>query len=546
MEVKTHCKAVQLVGPGRLELNDSKEVFEPKSNQILCRVKVVGLCFSDMKLLKQFSAHVRKGPVEQGADQSILNDLPSYVPGEKPTVPGHETVLEIAAVGDRVKSYSPGELYVVQADWRWLKTKESNGAFGYNFEGGLQEYVLLDQRLIESPEGERMFMPVARDDISLSALALVEPWACVEQSYQSRERNDILAGGRLLIVKATDDFQEIGEVFFAERSAPREVVRISAHELETRIEDLRAGFDDIIYLGSDAAGFELSCKCAAKGALVIVIMCGGTFERKVDAPLGDIHYRGVRIAGTTGCDPSEGYESIPATSEIRKGDRIHVVGAGGPMGVMHVMRNLCQGIEGIEVAAADLSAERLQALAKLAEPAARANGLRYSAYIPGEQNAPYSTFDYAAIMAPVPALCAEAVRVSAPNGIINIFAGIPAGQGGPVDMNKYINDRLYFIGTSGSVMEDMWIVKDKVESGRLDTNVSAAAISGLDGAIEGLGAVRDQSIAGKILVYPECDGLGLIKLDELGELYPQIADKLVNGVWTKEAEDELLQIFDQG
>ncbi len=545
MKLKSHCKSVQLIGPGQLELNDAKEIFSPLSNQILCRVKVVGLCFSDMKLLKQFSAHVRKGPVEQGADPSILSDLPSYVPGDRPTVPGHETVLEIVAVGDEVTSYSAGERYVVQADWRWLKTRESNGAFGYNFEGGLQEYVLLDERLIESPEGERMFMPIIRDDISLSALAMVEPWACVEESYQSRERSELMDGGRLLIVEDADGCPGIGDDFFAGRPAPQEVVRIAASDLESRIEDLRTGFDDIIYLGANAAGFELSCKCAAKGALIIVAMCGGAFDRQVDTPLGDIHYRGIRIAGTTGSDPSDAYKSIPATSEIRSGDRIHVVGAGGPMGVMHVMRNLCQGIDGVELVAGDLSAERLAALAVLAEPAAIENGLGYSAYIPGEQSPTFATFDYAAIMAPVPALCAEAVRASAPNGIINIFAGIPAGQGGPIDMDKYIADGLYFIGTSGSVMEDMKIVKDKVESGRLDTNVSVAAISGLDGAIAGLRAVQDQSIAGKILVYPECAGLGLIKLDELGDEYPRVAERLSNGVWTKEAEDELLRIFQQ-
>lgn len=541
MKIKSHCKAVQLVGPDQLELNESKAVLEPEPNQILCRVKVVGLCFSDMKLLKQFSAHVRKGPVEQGVDQGILDDLPSYVPGATPTVPGHETVLEIAAVGSEVRAYAPGERYVVQADWRWLKTRESNGAFGYNFEGGLQEYVLLDQRLIESPEGERMFMPIARDDISLSALALVEPWACVEQSYQSRERVEILADGRLLIIDDGD--HDIGEDFLGGCPAPREIVRIAGSDLGGRIDELATGFDDIIYLGSDAANFELACRCAAKGALIIAALCGGEFERQVETPLGDIHYRGIRIAGTPGSDPAAGYDAIPATSEIRSGDRIHVVGAGGPMGVMHVMRNLCQGIAGIQLVAADLSAERLAALAVLAESAASDNGLVYSAYIPGKQNPPCDTFDYTAIMAPVPALCAEAVRLSAPNGIINIFAGIPAGQGGPVDLNKYIKNRLYFVGTSGSVMEDMQIVKDKVEAGRLDTNVSVAAISGLEGAIQGLEAVRDQSIAGKILVYPECPGLGLIRLDQLADIYPQVAEKISNGVWTKAAEEELLKPF---
>ena len=62
---------------------------------------------------------------------------------------------------------------------------------------------------------------------------------------------------------------------------------------------------------------------------------------------------------------------------------------------------------------------------------------------------------------------------------------------------------LYFIGTSGSTMEDIYAVLGKVESGDLDTNLSVGAVSGMGGAIEGLDAVKNGTIAGKILVYPE-------------------------------------------
>ena len=63
--------AVQLVGPDELVLNKSKEVYAPEPHQILCRVEAVGLCFSDLKLLKQFSSHVRKGRVVYGGDHDI-------------------------------------------------------------------------------------------------------------------------------------------------------------------------------------------------------------------------------------------------------------------------------------------------------------------------------------------------------------------------------------------------------------------------------------------------------------------------------------------
>ena len=58
-EIPTRQHAVQLVGPGQLKVNPDKEVFKPGPYQILAKVECVGLCFSDLKLLKQFDQHAR-------------------------------------------------------------------------------------------------------------------------------------------------------------------------------------------------------------------------------------------------------------------------------------------------------------------------------------------------------------------------------------------------------------------------------------------------------------------------------------------------------
>src|SRR5947208_1937716 len=58
--------AVQLVGPGQLKLNTSKDVLKPGPYQILAKVECVGLCFSDLKLLKQFDQHARKSGAVRG------------------------------------------------------------------------------------------------------------------------------------------------------------------------------------------------------------------------------------------------------------------------------------------------------------------------------------------------------------------------------------------------------------------------------------------------------------------------------------------------
>ena len=93
--------------------------------------------------------------------------MPHYVPGDKPTVPGHETVVRIVQVGPGVTRYKVGERYLVQTDYRWLPTANSASAFGYNFEGALQEYVLMDERVITSPKGESMLIPGARRSVGL-------------------------------------------------------------------------------------------------------------------------------------------------------------------------------------------------------------------------------------------------------------------------------------------------------------------------------------------------------------------------------------------
>jgi len=75
------------------------------------------------------------------------------------------------------------------------------------------------------------------------------------------------------------------------------------------------------------------------------------------------------------------------------------------------------------------------------------------------------------------------------------------------------------------------------------TNVSVAAVSGLEGATDGIRAVENRSIAGKIIVYPACRGLGLVQLEEMSKKMPEVAECLNDGLWTLQAERRLLERF---
>ena len=510
-------RAVQLTGPDCLRLNKEKPVPRPGPYQVLARIELTGLCFSDLKLLKQFNAHPRKSDVIAHLDANTLAEVPSYVPNDQPTIPGHETVVRIVETGDQVSGIQPGERYLVQTDYRWLKTAQSNAAFGYNFEGALQEFVLLDQRVITSPDGDSMLIP-ASDHLAASSVALVEPWACVEDSYVVQERRAPLPNRRSTTI----------------------------HSSRTTLSEVRAlpdeSLDDILFLGANPDLLEAVFPKLAAGGLINIVQQEQRFGRDVQTPVGRIHYGGIRITGTPDCITDDGYAAIPRRCDISVGDTINVIGAAGPMGTMHVIRNLCQGVLGITLYAGDMSEARLSQLAKLAQPLADSHNLKFIPYQAGE-NAPDGPFNYIALMVPAAALVEQAVQQAALRAVINIFAGIPAEVTHPIDLDTYIEKQAYFIGTSGSTIEDMKIVLRKVTEETLDTNLSVAAISGLEGAVDGIRAVESQAIPGKIIVYPTCRGLPLTRLEELAEKLPVVGEKLVNGVWTREAEAELLRTF---
>ncbi len=548
-EIPETQRAVQLVGPDELVLNPAKPVPRPGPRQLLCRVEAVGLCFSDLKLVKQFAAHARKSEIVSGLDPAVLAQVPSYVPGDQPTVPGHETVVRVWAVGEEVERYRPGERYLVQTDYRWLRTENSNAAFGYNLEGALQEFVLVDERVMLSPEGDSMLLP-ASAHLSASAIALVEPWACVEDAYADRQRRGPKEGGRLLLVVQQGVRGADVSAVLARGGPPAQITWIGAGRpprglgpatsTAATLDDAPEGaYDDVVYYGSQAEVLErLFAKLAAHGVLVIAL-CGGRLGRPVTVPVGRVHYGAIRIVGTAGAQAAEALARAPATAEIRAGDAVNVIGAGGPMGVMHVVRALSLGLEGVSVAAGDMDDERLAALSRIAAPLAKRRGVRFETYNP-TAGAPPGPWDYLAIMVPSPALVAQAIGQAREGAIINIFAGIPAEVTAQMDLEAYLRKGLYFVGTSGSTVADMRAVLAKVESGALDTNISVAAVAGLEGAIAGIRAIERREIAGKVIVYPACRGLELTELGDLPRRAPAAAARLDGGVWTKEAEEALL------
>ncbi len=531
--------AIQFTGPGTLVHNAAKPVPAPGPTQVVLKVEATGLCFSDTKLLHAWTSHPRKGPVLAGLPGEVLAEIPSYTPGELPGTPGHECCARVVAVGSAVAHHAVGERVLVQTDYRHLATAGSNAALGYNFEGGLAEFILLDERMILDPAtGERFLIPV-REDPSGSAVALLEPWACVEKSYATSERRAPLVGGRLLVA-VEPGAALAGVEAMAAVAAPVELVRLEPVDDAALAALAGRRFDDIVYAGASADHIEALIELLGPGGVIDIVLGGRRVERDVAVDVGRIHYDPIRLTGTTSAIAAHGYARIPPDGELRDGDAVAIVGAAGPMGFMHTVRAATIGRQGLSVAAIDIDDSRLAHLAEVAGPVAAGNGV--AATFTNSRVAPPTegAYSYVGVMVPAPALVVQAVAMAAPGARINLFAGFAVGTKAKLDLNAIVGRGLYLFGTSGSEIRDMRAVLARLESGQLDTNMSVDAVCGLEGVGAALAAVEARSSGGKIVVYPALHNLGLVRLSELAERFPTVAAKLRDGRWTAEAEAALL------
>lgn len=529
-EIPSTQYAIQIEGADSFRVNTAKEIHAVGPHQMMLEVEACGICFSDTKLLHQFSQHPRKSEVVSGIELDALKEIPSYCPGDQPTVPGHEPVAKIVEIGEKVTHFKVGDRVLVQADWKHLRTAKSNGAFGYNFEGALQEYVVVDERCVVSPSGEEFLIHVS-DGPSAAAVGLIEPWATVEGSYAWKERNHLADGGKLLVIGDGD----VDALTSAH--APAEIRRIDAGEIAS-VEGQE--FDDIIYFGADADTIEKASLLIGTRGVLCVVLGGASIERKVSLDIGRVHYDFIRFCGTTGSDAQEGYAWIPANGELRAGDRVGIIGAAGPMGQMHTMRAVTSGVKDICVVGTDLSDERLEGLKAVVGPVAQKNGVPLE--IINTQVTPLEPgYTHITVLVPVPALVSQAVDLAGDNSILNAFAGIPAGTFGDFDLQGIIERHIFMLGTSGSDVSDMRTVLRKIEEGIIDTTISLFAITGMAGFGDAINAVINRTSGGKIMVFPKLHSLGLTPLNELAEKLPDVAAKLdENGYWTKEAEEALL------
>jgi threonine dehydrogenase-like Zn-dependent dehydrogenase len=160
----------------------------------------------------------------------------------------------------------------------------------------------------------------------------------------------------------------------------------------------------------------------------------------------------------------------------------------------------------------------------------------------GGDPAAYGPFDDILSMVPSAELIVESIPHLAENGVYNIFAGVAKGVTAELDLGTILAKNQRLIGTSGSSIADLRHTLELVESDRLSTNASLAAIGGLAAFRDGLAAVKSGRFPGKTVIFPHIADLPLLSIEELKTQLPTVYAKLHDGLyWTQDAEDELLR-----
>ena len=513
-------------------------------DELLVRHDATGICFSDIKVIRAGQNHPR-----------IYRDM-----RQEPVVLGHEISLTVVGVGEKLRDqYQVGDRFIVQAD---IYINGVGYAYGYEIQGGFSQYNVIDQRVLNG-DGGNYLLPV-KPETGYAEAALAEPWACVEASYLIIYRQGWQPGGTLWItgdgagveLGRAATWQPARVVIDVRDAACAKRVRAwaTAANIEVIEDDADTRYDDIVVLSNDPDLTERAFARLANGGMCAVIT-DEQVARRVSLDIGRLHYDDLAIVGATGSDLSAAY--TPIRTQLLPGGITWVLGAGGPMGHMHVQRAIEIDGHPRKIVATNLSHRRILAVKEKFGDAAKAAGIDFVTYSQDqyageaelEADLSYETqgmgYDDIAVMAPsVPAI-ELAMNQLADQGVMNVFAGVPRGTMARFNINDIVQRGVRFTGTSGSSIEDLAHMRDLIEGKQLATNKSVNAVAGLEGVDAGLRAVNEGRFPGKVVIFPNLTKpLPLTPLPELKETLPTVYAKLAaDGSWTTEAEEELLRLL---
>ena len=512
-------------------------------DELLVRQDACGLCFSDTKVIGLGANHPRM------SGRNLSKD---------PVTLGHEVSCTVVGVGENLKDrFREGDRFIIQAD---VFYKGVSMAYGYAIKGGLAEYSVIPESMINGDEGCYL-LPIEPESGAVET-ALVEPWACVVAAYVQAHRNIPKSGGSLLVLPGSESAltafeSEISELMESAKPAASTVPALESIA-DTDWQQINRqigvpGYDDIVVIGDVPPESVERAASALLDHGIMAFVGGQRFPRKLSLDIGRIHYNWHHYLGTPTDRISDAYHE-ERTAQLRAAGIAWFIGAGGPMGQMHVQLAIQLPNPPKLILATDVDSARLQSVSDRFGSAARERGVDLITLNPQTMTpedfdirlreiSDNRGFDDIVSLVPVAALIEHAADFLANGGWFNIFAGVARGTMAGIDVNAIIHRGVRFIGSSGSSIADMKQTLDKVESGELSTNMSLAAIGGMKAASDGIAAVKEGRFPGKTLIFPRIPDMPLIPLPELKSRYPTVFARLKDGkFWTNEAEAELIRV----
>jgi threonine dehydrogenase-like Zn-dependent dehydrogenase len=310
-------------------------------------------------------------------------------------------------------------------------------------------------------------------------------------------------------------------------------------------------FDDIWTLDCAAEIITAAGKKLGLGG-VLAIYEDDSDGGKIEIDLGRLHYDMIYYVGSTALNLADAYHKTEQRAEFVPGGIAWILGAGGPMGRMHLQRAIESQNGPKLIVASEVTEDRFTSLNDFFMPMANQHHKELLIVNPKTEPEKYSQiietvmskggFNDIEVMVAVEPVIVDSIKYIAKKGVINLFAGLKRGITGKFDANLiYGEKQARFIGHSGSDLDDQKAVVDRSISKDLRPELSVAAIGGINQIADGIRAMKNWVYPGKIVIYPHVIDFPLTGLDKLSEKELEAGKVLgENATWTKEAESIFL------
>ena len=520
-------------------------VPEPSDDELLVRIDAIGLCFSDVKLIRAGEDHPRV------ISENLETD---------PVIPGHEAVMTVVKVGEKCAGkFKCGQRFIIQAD---IYVNGKGFAYGYAIDGGMAQYSLLDQRVLNGDEG--CYLLPLSDDTPSAVAALMEPWTCVQASYMIENRKIPQQGGKVLVVaeSGNDKIYTAGDAL--KSAAPAEVTafNLSAEAVKSLGNELGVKVNVVPELPDDSYDDIFLCDCKRElaekaGKLcrrnAVISLIGEYPDESWSFDVGSIHYEGWFYQGAEGVCLSDAY-GRNVRSSWEKGGTCWLPGGAGAMGQMHTQMAVEAENGPSRILVSDMDDARIENVRRLLSDTIEKRGIEFKTVNPSKispdefkailkEFAPEG-FDDVVMLVPVVPVLNGSAEALGKDGLMNIFAGIPAGKEGELNVRAIASGGVRYIGSSGSKTAHLRHTLQLAESGKLQPVTALAAVGGMKSLKEGLQAVIDAKYPGKTVIFPNCPDMPLTAIDDISSLANGIKDSLdKNGFYTLKTEEILLEKY---